>query len=122
MDYTIAAHDTPAADAARETLVEERWMEFSAWEDGKVDFYLNEDGEVVAYVRWDDKAEDGLAFFEVRSTGCGLGTEIIEALKEQRPNLFISGELNSKACARFWHRMGLVGDEVELYDGRIVRF
>lgn len=106
---------------ARDSLYDKHWMEFEAWDSGDVEFWLDDDGEVVAYLRWDDHDENGIAFFEVRDRGCGIGSEIIRELQTKQPALYISGDLNSKACARFWHRLGLVGDEVELFDGRVVR-
>ena len=109
-------------EAARDSLYGNRWARFDAWDSGNVDFWMDEGGEVAAYLRWDDRDANGIAFFEVRDQGNGIGSQLIRALQAERPALYISGDLDTAACARFWHRLGLVGDEVELYDGTAVRF
>jgi len=108
-------------EAARDSLYGNRWTRFEAWDSGKVDFWTDEEG-VAAYLRWDDQDSNGIAFFEVRDQGCGIGSRIIKEIQAERPALYISGDLDTKACARFWHRLGLVADTVELYDGTEVRF
>lgn len=92
--------------AARESLYNRSWMDFVAWEEGNVDFWLNDEGEVVAYLRWDDQDQDGIAFFEVRDRGLGIGSKIIRELQAEKPSLYISGDIDNKDCQRFWVRMG----------------
>lgn len=109
-------------ETARERLCGNRWTQFDAWQDGNVQFWLDDDGEVVAYLRYDDQDQDGIAFFEVRDKGCGIGSRLVREVQAERPGLYISGELDSADCARFWHRLGLVADDTILFDGTVVQF
>ena len=100
-------------EMARENLYRQSWMDFAAWESGNVDFWLNDDDEVIAYLRWDDRDASGIAFFEVRDRGQGIGGEIVRQLRAEKPGLYISGDIDSKACRRFWVRMGFDVADVE---------
>ena len=106
------------SEESREKLYAETWMRFSAWEDGNCEFWINEDGEVEAYVRFDDGDENGMAFFEVRNSGNGIGSALIAELRAEKPGLYISGDIDTAACARFWHRNGFPVDGCELSNGR----
>jgi hypothetical protein len=106
-------------EAARESLYGKTWMRFEAWDSGNCEFWLDDDGEVAAYVRLDDGDSDGIAFFEVRDSGNGIGSALIAELRNERPALYISGDIDTAACARFWHRNGFDVDGEELSNGKV---
>jgi len=105
-------------ETARESLYQQSWMQFAAWENGNCEFWLV-DGEVAAYVRFDDKDANGISFFEVRDSGNGIGSVLIAELRAEKPALYISGDIDSAACARFWHRNGFNVDGCELSNGKV---
>ena len=109
---------TTAAAAAVESLYGKTWMRFEAWESEDCIFWLDSEG-VAAYARFDDNDADGLTFFEVRDQGQGIGTTLIAELREERPGLFLAGDIDSADCARFWHRLGFEVDGCELSNGRV---
>ncbi len=78
-------------------------------------FWLwSDDGLILAYARFLEGDPDSLCVFEVDSTyrGEGYGTEMIQALKLEKPGLRLWGECESRAAARFWQRMGLEPGEL----------
>ena len=107
------------SEAARDTMYGKSWMRFEAWDAGNCEFWLDSDGEVAAYIRFDDSDDSGISFFEVRDSGNGIGSALIAELREEKPELYISGDIDSAACARFWHRNGFDVDGCELSNGRI---
>lgn len=115
----MATFTRTSDEAARDSLWQQSWMTFSAWEAGNCEFWLNDDGEVVAYARYADDDNSGIAFFEVRDSGNGIGSAIIAELRKERPNLHIAGDIDNAKCARFWHRNGFDVDGCTLSNGKV---
>ncbi|SRR5579884_131495 len=72
-------------------------------------FWLWPDGRIIAYARFHEDNPDDLCVFEVDLDyrGEGYGSEIIQALMREKPNLQLWGDCESRAARRFWRRMGL---------------
>lgn len=109
------------SEDARDSLYSEFWMTFTAWDSGNVEFWMDDDDRVAAYVRYDDNDTNGIAFFETRERGQGHGSQIIRELQTEKPSLYISGDIDNADCARFWQRMGFDLTGATLVDGSVVR-
>ncbi len=103
-----------SSDIGRAAIEDGEWTpDFTAYESGDVQFYADDDGPV-AYVRFDDGDPSGIAFFETRYHGNGIGAAIIADIRAERPDLYISGDIDNADCARFWTRLGFDVDGVQI--------
>jgi hypothetical protein len=110
MNYTMTT-----AEAARESLYNQSWMDFCAWEDGECLFWLDSNDEVIAYARFadGDTSHTYLTFFEVRDRGEGIGSKIIRDYQRINPELDVVGDIDSRAAKRFWAALGFDVEGVE---------
>jgi hypothetical protein len=112
---------TTMATEADFDAISELALEFSAYDSGNVQVWRSNDAvQIVAVARYDDHDLNGIAFFEVvrEFQDRGIGAQAIRSLQAEKPELYISGDINSAACAKFWHRLGFPVDGCELANGK----
>ncbi len=76
------------------------------WDAGGELLLWTVEGEIAAFAILVD---DGIDTFEVsyKFRGQGMGTRMIQDLKQDRPRLWLEGYAFSSEAAKFWRKLGL---------------